>query len=515
MNLKKSWHPQTLRNVERVWKAEQKADAESKKIEQLRKELEEERAREEMQKHAIDQGIAKKKGERVDWMYAAAGGNQVDHELYLLGKPVDKAVDPMAQENEEDTLVAGASFMNDTGANTPNDLAAKVRDDPLFLIKRKEEEKRKELLNNPVKMKQLKMMLQANLEKSSKKKKEKKKKREKGEKKRRDKNVKYHDMESDDERLENGRRGKERDNHESERSEDEVRDGRNGHKKHRRDSNRREESHVKTTGQSERKRKNRRNEELEDDVRESLKEGRRKDKERARQRNDEPNGERDHRRRWKEEEEEVEIRNGNCINHQDSKRSRLRVGDRQMQHRNGEHYSDRYRSPDRKRTQKRSRSRSPVARRDWERREKPNRRQRSSRSPPRRQRSHSHSHSPSPPKKLRKSPSPNGKKKWQNGGSSITKHMDAAEKEKRLAAMMDNAAWRDEQRGKNVKRYEEEDARLEAKEAKDTDKSAAFLHDIKIQSFSSKTTSSVSDRIRRNINSVQRTPAALDSFLGK
>lgn len=97
----------------------------------------------------------------------------------------------------------------------------------------------------------------------------------------------------------------------------------------------------------------------------------------------------------------------------------------------------------------------------------------------------------------------------------MTKHMDAAEKEKRLAAMMDNAAWRDEQRGKNVKRYEEEDARLEAKEAKDTDKSAAFLHDIKIQSFSSKTTSSVSDRIRRNINSVQRTPAALDSFLGK
>lgn len=53
--------------------------------------------------------------------------------------------------------------------------------------------------------------------------------------------------------------------------------------------------------------------------------------------------------------------------------------------------------------------------------------------------------------------------------------MDAAEKENRLAAMMDNAAWRDEQRGKNVKRYEEEDARLEAKEAKDTDKSAAFL----------------------------------------
>lgn len=58
-NLKKSWHPQTLRNVEKVWKAEQKAEAESKKIEQLRKELEEERAREEMQRHAVQQGIAK------------------------------------------------------------------------------------------------------------------------------------------------------------------------------------------------------------------------------------------------------------------------------------------------------------------------------------------------------------------------------------------------------------------------------------------------------------------------
>ena len=43
---------------------------------------------------------SRKKGERLDWMYSAAAG-QVDHEMYLLGKPVDKAVDPMAQENEE------------------------------------------------------------------------------------------------------------------------------------------------------------------------------------------------------------------------------------------------------------------------------------------------------------------------------------------------------------------------------------------------------------------------------
>ena len=58
-NLKKSWHPQTLRNVEKVWKAEQKAEAEAKKIDQLRRELDEEREREEMQRYAIDQGMAK------------------------------------------------------------------------------------------------------------------------------------------------------------------------------------------------------------------------------------------------------------------------------------------------------------------------------------------------------------------------------------------------------------------------------------------------------------------------
>lgn len=58
-NLKKSWHPQTIRNVERVWKAEQKATAEAKKIEQLQRELQEERSREEMQRHAIDHGVSR------------------------------------------------------------------------------------------------------------------------------------------------------------------------------------------------------------------------------------------------------------------------------------------------------------------------------------------------------------------------------------------------------------------------------------------------------------------------
>lgn len=58
-NLKKSWHPQTMKNIERVWKAEQKHEAERKKIEELQKELKDERTREEMTRFAEETGAIK------------------------------------------------------------------------------------------------------------------------------------------------------------------------------------------------------------------------------------------------------------------------------------------------------------------------------------------------------------------------------------------------------------------------------------------------------------------------
>jgi hypothetical protein len=54
--MKKSWHPATFHNIEKVWKTEQHAKAESRQIEQLRKEKEEERAREEVRRQAVDAG---------------------------------------------------------------------------------------------------------------------------------------------------------------------------------------------------------------------------------------------------------------------------------------------------------------------------------------------------------------------------------------------------------------------------------------------------------------------------
>ena len=91
--------------------------------------------------------------------------------------------------------------MNDTGANSVSDLAAKVRDDPLLMIKRKEEEKRKELMNNPVKMKQLRLMLQEKLDKSSKRDKKKKKRKEKKKKSKSKRKSDSDSRSSDDENI--------------------------------------------------------------------------------------------------------------------------------------------------------------------------------------------------------------------------------------------------------------------------------------------------------------------------
>lgn len=48
-----------MKNIERVWKAEQKHEAERKKIEELQKELKDERSREEMTRYAEETGAIK------------------------------------------------------------------------------------------------------------------------------------------------------------------------------------------------------------------------------------------------------------------------------------------------------------------------------------------------------------------------------------------------------------------------------------------------------------------------
>ncbi|GIY41353.1 pre-mRNA-splicing factor CWC25 homolog [Caerostris extrusa] len=193
---KKSWHPSTLRNIERVWKAEQKHEVERQKIEQLQKELAEERNREEIQTFAENQGVVKKKEERLDWMYQGPAA-MVNREEYLLGRKIDKTLESIKSienggeppKDEEATGSMMFSSQNLSGTATV-DLATKIREDPLFNIMKKEKEERKNLLSNPVKMKQLQQLLKESLgDKKSKKNKKSKKK-------------KHHKSDSDEEKVE-------------------------------------------------------------------------------------------------------------------------------------------------------------------------------------------------------------------------------------------------------------------------------------------------------------------------
>lgn len=54
---KKGWHTGSLRNIENVWKAEQKHDAEQKKLEELRKQIHEERERSEFRQLQQQAGL--------------------------------------------------------------------------------------------------------------------------------------------------------------------------------------------------------------------------------------------------------------------------------------------------------------------------------------------------------------------------------------------------------------------------------------------------------------------------
>lgn len=55
---KKGWHTGSLRNIENVWKAEQKHDAEQKKLEELKKQIKEEREAQEFRALQEQAGFA-------------------------------------------------------------------------------------------------------------------------------------------------------------------------------------------------------------------------------------------------------------------------------------------------------------------------------------------------------------------------------------------------------------------------------------------------------------------------
>ncbi|XP_069763085.1 pre-mRNA-splicing factor CWC25 homolog isoform X1 [Narcine bancroftii] len=413
LNLKKSWHPQTLKNVERVWKAEQKHEAEKKKIEELQRELREERAREEMQRYAEDSGAMKKKSDRLDWMYQGPCA-MVNKEEYLLGRPIDKyATEKMVDEEagpSSDTGLLPGSIFSATGANSALDMASKIREDPLFTIRKREEEKKRETLTNPMKMKMIREMLKRNLDKTDKKKKKDRKKKHK----------KHRSSSSD-----------------------------NGQHK----AKKREKSASPSPALVQRKIPGY-----------GLKV---RDSHRIKQRPPSPSS------------------NQGNVSHKTRPRSRSRSGSR---------------TRSTKQTHKHNRREDPHDKRSRS----------SSRSPPRHLKVRSQHFDTGNIQVRKLSPKREGYQR--RSYSKQSRHLSAEELECRRLEMMENAKWRDKTRRDNIKRYKEEDKMEQKLEKKDIGE-AKFIHKMKLQSAA---TSSLEDRVKRNIHSLQRMPLALEkNFMKK
>jgi len=135
-----------------------------------------------VQKNLVKMGGEDKGGggeaKGTDWMYNPNG--DVNKEEYLLGKAVGKNFDSegtMGKINDvEYDCTPGSIFAS--RANHQVDLQRKLMEDPLVSIKKREMEDRRKILDNPVKMKALKEHIDE-LKQKTKSKKDKKKKKKK------------------------------------------------------------------------------------------------------------------------------------------------------------------------------------------------------------------------------------------------------------------------------------------------------------------------------------------------
>ncbi|PRQ38446.1 putative CBF1-interacting co-repressor CIR domain, pre-mRNA splicing factor [Rosa chinensis] len=163
---KKGWHTGSLRNIENVWKAEQKHAAEEKKLDELRKQIVEERERSEFRELQEQAGLVPKQ-ERLEFLYDSGlavgrpGGSDNFKEAFTKAEePSSSSAAAAATAKEASSSAPGALFAADK-PQSANDAWRKLHSDPLLMIKQREQEALSRIKNNPVQMAMIRKQVEA------------------------------------------------------------------------------------------------------------------------------------------------------------------------------------------------------------------------------------------------------------------------------------------------------------------------------------------------------------------
>ncbi|KAK9156440.1 hypothetical protein Sjap_003920 [Stephania japonica] len=159
---KKGWHTGSLRNIENVWKAEQKHEAEQRKLEELRKQIHEERERSEFRLLQEQAGLIPKQ-ERLDFLYesglAVGKGSSDGFTQFESAQKTEAEAAQPSSSSSMPSSTPGALF--EEKPQSANDAWRKLHSDPLLLIRQREQEALARVKNNPIQMAMIRKSVEA------------------------------------------------------------------------------------------------------------------------------------------------------------------------------------------------------------------------------------------------------------------------------------------------------------------------------------------------------------------
>ncbi|RZC63905.1 hypothetical protein C5167_025661 [Papaver somniferum] len=173
---KKGWHTGSIRNIETVWKAEQKRAAEDLKIEELRKQIKEEREKAEFRQLQVEAGLVPRQ-ERLDFLYdsglSVGKPSSADGFKELEALPTAA---PVASSSTAKPEASNPGALFEEKPQSANDAWRKLNSDPLLLIRKREQEALARIKNNPIQMAMIKESVGGKKKHDDKERKKKKKK---------------------------------------------------------------------------------------------------------------------------------------------------------------------------------------------------------------------------------------------------------------------------------------------------------------------------------------------------